>query len=223
MIAILNKEDNANDENIEVWASKLSLSRLKLAIKYEQKMVRIFGFYVEVFQSIIFSLSHINTVNSCWLRLVSLLLIWVLIIKKLWTKIPIFNAFQSFTDMARRHSNKATTRLELELFRLWSFDFVMACFINLLHCGLFFIRFLEAFPSKEKQLEIILFTVSKHSKRHLLNLWYAFKKQKRTLFDHRTTRHASNAERPCKEKIHKRTGDTQYSTKCFCLREQQLF
>jgi hypothetical protein len=39
VIAILNKEDNTNDENIDVWASKLSLSRLKLAIKYEQKMV----------------------------------------------------------------------------------------------------------------------------------------------------------------------------------------
>ncbi|CAD5216358.1 unnamed protein product [Bursaphelenchus okinawaensis] len=38
VIAILNKEDNSADENIDVWASKLSLSRLKLAIKYEQKM-----------------------------------------------------------------------------------------------------------------------------------------------------------------------------------------
>ncbi|KAI6240138.1 hypothetical protein M3Y99_00500200 [Aphelenchoides fujianensis] len=37
VIAILNKEENTNDENVEVWASKLSLSRLKLAIKYEQK------------------------------------------------------------------------------------------------------------------------------------------------------------------------------------------
>lgn len=41
VIAILNKEDSVNDENIEVWASKLSLSRLKLAIKYEQKMVSV--------------------------------------------------------------------------------------------------------------------------------------------------------------------------------------
>lgn len=31
--------DNPHDENIDVWASKLSLSRLKLAIKYEQKTV----------------------------------------------------------------------------------------------------------------------------------------------------------------------------------------
>ncbi|KAK0419150.1 hypothetical protein QR680_013981 [Steinernema hermaphroditum] len=38
VIAVLNKEQNSNDENIDVWASKLSLSRLKLAIKYEQKM-----------------------------------------------------------------------------------------------------------------------------------------------------------------------------------------
>uniref|UniRef100_A0A8R1HR56 ANK_REP_REGION domain-containing protein n=1 Tax=Caenorhabditis japonica TaxID=281687 RepID=A0A8R1HR56_CAEJA len=37
VIAILNKDGNANDDNIDVWASKLSLSRLKLAIKYEQK------------------------------------------------------------------------------------------------------------------------------------------------------------------------------------------
>lgn len=39
VIAILNKEDNINDENIDVWATKLSLSRLKRAIKYEQKTV----------------------------------------------------------------------------------------------------------------------------------------------------------------------------------------
>ncbi|KAH7731514.1 Protein TRP-1 a [Aphelenchoides avenae] len=39
VIAILNKGDNPHDENIDVWASKLSLSRLKLAIKYEQKTV----------------------------------------------------------------------------------------------------------------------------------------------------------------------------------------
>ncbi|KAI1721291.1 transient receptor ion channel II domain-containing protein [Ditylenchus destructor] len=38
VIAILNKEDNMHDENIDVWASKLSLSRLKKAIKYDQKM-----------------------------------------------------------------------------------------------------------------------------------------------------------------------------------------
>ncbi|VDM66745.1 unnamed protein product [Strongylus vulgaris] len=37
VIAVLNKECNAHDENVDVWASKLSLSRLKLAIKYEQK------------------------------------------------------------------------------------------------------------------------------------------------------------------------------------------
>ncbi|CCD62573.2 Transient receptor ion channel domain-containing protein [Caenorhabditis elegans] len=37
VIAILNKDGNVNDDNIDVWASKLSLSRLKLAIKYEQK------------------------------------------------------------------------------------------------------------------------------------------------------------------------------------------
>uniref|UniRef100_A0A914DUS0 Transient receptor ion channel domain-containing protein n=1 Tax=Acrobeloides nanus TaxID=290746 RepID=A0A914DUS0_9BILA len=37
VIAVLNKEDNANDDNIDICASKLSLSRLKLAIKYEQK------------------------------------------------------------------------------------------------------------------------------------------------------------------------------------------
>lgn len=42
VIAILNKEDNVYDENIDVWASKLSLSRLKRAIKYEQKMVCLF-------------------------------------------------------------------------------------------------------------------------------------------------------------------------------------
>ncbi|KAK6741924.1 hypothetical protein RB195_009665 [Necator americanus] len=37
VIAVLNKECNPHDENVDVWASKLSLSRLKLAIKYEQK------------------------------------------------------------------------------------------------------------------------------------------------------------------------------------------
>ncbi|KHN74212.1 Transient-receptor-potential-like protein [Toxocara canis] len=37
VIAVLNKEQSAHDENVGVWASKLSLSRLKLAIKYEQK------------------------------------------------------------------------------------------------------------------------------------------------------------------------------------------
>ncbi|KHJ88175.1 transient receptor ion channel II [Oesophagostomum dentatum] len=37
VIAVLNKDCNAHDENVDVWASKLSLSRLKLAIKYEQK------------------------------------------------------------------------------------------------------------------------------------------------------------------------------------------
>ncbi|CAD6190350.1 unnamed protein product [Caenorhabditis auriculariae] len=37
VIAVLNKDGNMNDENVDVWASKLSLSRLKLAIKYEQK------------------------------------------------------------------------------------------------------------------------------------------------------------------------------------------
>lgn len=37
VIAVLNKDGNGNDDNIDVWASKLSLSRLKLAIKYEQK------------------------------------------------------------------------------------------------------------------------------------------------------------------------------------------
>ncbi|ULU00598.1 hypothetical protein L5515_004070 [Caenorhabditis briggsae] len=36
VIAILNKE-NDNNDNIDLWASKLSLARLKLAIKYEQK------------------------------------------------------------------------------------------------------------------------------------------------------------------------------------------
>lgn len=39
VIAVLNKDCNAHDENVDVWASKLSLSRLKLAIKYEQKAV----------------------------------------------------------------------------------------------------------------------------------------------------------------------------------------
>lgn len=43
VIAVLNKEDNSHDENIDVWASKLSLSRLKLAIKYGQKTVRKFN------------------------------------------------------------------------------------------------------------------------------------------------------------------------------------
>uniref|UniRef100_A0A1I7RZV0 ANK_REP_REGION domain-containing protein n=1 Tax=Bursaphelenchus xylophilus TaxID=6326 RepID=A0A1I7RZV0_BURXY len=38
VIALLNKEDNAADENINVKASKISLLRLKMAIKYEQKM-----------------------------------------------------------------------------------------------------------------------------------------------------------------------------------------
>ncbi|KAI6201631.1 Transient-receptor-potential calcium channel protein [Aphelenchoides besseyi] len=38
VIAILNKSENTTDENVDVWTSKLSLSRLKLAIKYEQKM-----------------------------------------------------------------------------------------------------------------------------------------------------------------------------------------
>lgn len=42
VIAILNKDGNVNDDNIDVWASKLSLSRLKLAIKYEQKAVSYF-------------------------------------------------------------------------------------------------------------------------------------------------------------------------------------
>ncbi|CAJ0598054.1 unnamed protein product [Cylicocyclus nassatus] len=37
VIAVLNKDCNSHDENVDVWASKLSLSRLKLAIKYEQK------------------------------------------------------------------------------------------------------------------------------------------------------------------------------------------
>uniref|UniRef100_A0A9J2PQ92 Transient receptor ion channel domain-containing protein n=1 Tax=Ascaris lumbricoides TaxID=6252 RepID=A0A9J2PQ92_ASCLU len=37
VIAVLNKEQSSHDENIDVWASKLSLSRLKLAIKYDQK------------------------------------------------------------------------------------------------------------------------------------------------------------------------------------------
>jgi hypothetical protein len=37
VIAVLNKE--ANDDYADVWASKLSLARLKLAIKYEQKRV----------------------------------------------------------------------------------------------------------------------------------------------------------------------------------------
>ncbi|CAJ0942580.1 unnamed protein product, partial [Mesorhabditis belari] len=37
VIAILNKDVATHDENIDVWASKLSLSRLKLAIKYQQK------------------------------------------------------------------------------------------------------------------------------------------------------------------------------------------
>ncbi|KAK6045921.1 hypothetical protein COOONC_16575, partial [Cooperia oncophora] len=37
VIAVLNKDYNTHDENVDVWASKLSLSRLKLAIKYEQK------------------------------------------------------------------------------------------------------------------------------------------------------------------------------------------
>ncbi|EGT52084.1 CBN-TRP-1 protein [Caenorhabditis brenneri] len=37
VIAILNKDGNDKEDNIDVWASKLSLSRLKLAIKYEQK------------------------------------------------------------------------------------------------------------------------------------------------------------------------------------------
>uniref|UniRef100_A0A158P6X5 Transient-receptor-potential-like protein n=1 Tax=Angiostrongylus cantonensis TaxID=6313 RepID=A0A158P6X5_ANGCA len=37
VIAVLNKDCNPHDENVDVWASKLSLSRLKLAIKYEQK------------------------------------------------------------------------------------------------------------------------------------------------------------------------------------------
>uniref|UniRef100_A0A1I7WEW8 TRP_2 domain-containing protein n=1 Tax=Heterorhabditis bacteriophora TaxID=37862 RepID=A0A1I7WEW8_HETBA len=37
VIAVLNKDCNAHDDNIDVWASKLSLSRLKLAIKYDQK------------------------------------------------------------------------------------------------------------------------------------------------------------------------------------------
>uniref|UniRef100_A0A7I4YAH2 Transient-receptor-potential-like protein n=1 Tax=Haemonchus contortus TaxID=6289 RepID=A0A7I4YAH2_HAECO len=37
VIAVLNKDCNTHDENVDVWASKLSLSRLKLAIKYEQK------------------------------------------------------------------------------------------------------------------------------------------------------------------------------------------
>lgn len=37
VIAVLNKDCNNHDENVDVWASKLSLSRLKLAIKYEQK------------------------------------------------------------------------------------------------------------------------------------------------------------------------------------------
>uniref|UniRef100_A0A0M3HHT4 Serine/threonine protein kinase n=1 Tax=Ascaris lumbricoides TaxID=6252 RepID=A0A0M3HHT4_ASCLU len=39
VIAVLNKEQSSHDENIDVWASKLSLSRLKLAIKYDQKKV----------------------------------------------------------------------------------------------------------------------------------------------------------------------------------------
>ncbi|CAJ0579097.1 unnamed protein product, partial [Mesorhabditis spiculigera] len=37
VIAVLNKDVANHDENIDVWASKLSLSRLKLAIKYQQK------------------------------------------------------------------------------------------------------------------------------------------------------------------------------------------
>lgn len=37
VISVLNKEENSHDENIDVWASKLSLRRLKLAIKYKQK------------------------------------------------------------------------------------------------------------------------------------------------------------------------------------------
>ena len=39
MIAVLNKDGSSNDDHVDVWASKLSLARLKLAIKYEQKAV----------------------------------------------------------------------------------------------------------------------------------------------------------------------------------------
>ncbi|VDN52407.1 unnamed protein product [Dracunculus medinensis] len=37
VIAILNKDQATNNDTVEVWSSKLSLSRLKLAIKYGQK------------------------------------------------------------------------------------------------------------------------------------------------------------------------------------------
>ena len=40
VIAVLNKSSNSDDdERTDVWAAKLSLCRLKLAIKYEQKQV----------------------------------------------------------------------------------------------------------------------------------------------------------------------------------------
>lgn len=40
VIAVLNKSNNPDDdERTDVWAAKLSLCRLKLAIKYEQKQV----------------------------------------------------------------------------------------------------------------------------------------------------------------------------------------
>ena len=39
LIAVLNKDNSDTNELVEPWSARLSLSRLKLAIKYEQKAV----------------------------------------------------------------------------------------------------------------------------------------------------------------------------------------